>query len=57
MAVLLLVPQTSQNDVVFSAWMEKLSKRFMSHVVVSGMTLSLWWVCQEFGGERRTLHD
>ena len=41
MAVLLLVLQTSQNEVVYSAWTNKLSDRFMSNVVVSGMKLSL----------------
>jgi hypothetical protein len=56
MAVLLLVLQTSQNEVVYSAWTNKLSDRFMSNVVVSGMKLSHWWVCPEFGGKGRTLH-
>jgi hypothetical protein len=57
MAALLLVSQTSQNEVVYGAWMEKLSTRLMSHVVVSSMRLSLWWGCPEFGGKGRLLHD
>jgi hypothetical protein len=56
MAVLLLVLQTSQNEVVYSAWTKKLSNRFMSHVVVNSMRLSLCWDYPEFAGKVRTLH-
>jgi hypothetical protein len=37
--VLLLVPQTSQNEIVYSAWMEKLTKKLMSHIAINSMRL------------------
>gem|GEM_PF-6743386 len=56
MAVLLLVLQTSQNEIVYNAWVKKMNNRFVSHVVVSSMRFSHWWDCPEFGGKGRTLH-
>jgi hypothetical protein len=56
LAVLSMVPQTSHNELVDSAWMELLTKRFTSYVFVSSMKLSLWRKCQEFGGRGRKLH-
>jgi len=37
--VLLLVPQTSQNEIVYSAWVEKLTKKLMSHIAINSMRL------------------
>jgi hypothetical protein len=56
MAVFLQVQQTAKMN-LSSAWMGKPSNRFMSHVVVSSMRLSLWWDWPEFGGKKRTSHD